>query len=321
MYRVLLIGFLILHSSTSFGFQQPNTSRQTQSVSGDAVIRAAAGDSEIVVTTTSRLAGAIHSLTWNGVEFIDSVDHGRQLQSACSFDCLKSGEYWAECYNPTEAGSRADGAGPTSTSKLLSIHAEGNRLSTKTQMAFWLLPGEDSSGRPALNSKPLSDVTVTKEVILGFEDMSQVIDYRVAFEVPETEHHRHAVFEALTGYMPARFEKFWGLDSSRGELVPLTDGPGEQSLPVILATKDNQYAMGVFSPDQPSNGFEHVGYGRFRFEHEQVTKWNCVFRVSDRERIAAKTYRFRMFVAIGTLEQVRSDLSSLASRNWSDKAR
>ncbi|SVC63015.1 uncharacterized protein METZ01_LOCUS315869, partial [marine metagenome] len=54
-------------------------------VSGDAQIRAKSGSSEIVITTTSRLAGAIHSLTWNGREFIDSADHGRQLQSAANF--------------------------------------------------------------------------------------------------------------------------------------------------------------------------------------------------------------------------------------------
>ena len=53
---------------------------------GDSQIRAKAGPSEIVITTTSRLAGAIHSLTWNGREFIDSADHGRQLQSASNFD-------------------------------------------------------------------------------------------------------------------------------------------------------------------------------------------------------------------------------------------
>src|SRR5438067_1344517 len=42
-------------------------------ISGNSVIRAKAGDSDIVITTTSRLAGAIHSLTWNGKEFIDSL--------------------------------------------------------------------------------------------------------------------------------------------------------------------------------------------------------------------------------------------------------
>ena len=51
-----------------------------------AVIRRRAGPSEIVITTTPRVAGAVHSLTWNGKEFIDSFDHGRQMQSASSFD-------------------------------------------------------------------------------------------------------------------------------------------------------------------------------------------------------------------------------------------
>ena len=53
---------------------------------GDATIRAKAGPSDIVITTTNRVAGAIHSLTWNGKEFVDSADHGRQIQSASNFD-------------------------------------------------------------------------------------------------------------------------------------------------------------------------------------------------------------------------------------------
>lgn len=76
---------------------------------GNAVIRGRAGPSDIVITTTDRVAGTIHSLTWNGKEFIDSTDHGRQLQSAASFNCAKAGDFWPECYNPTEAGSRRPG--------------------------------------------------------------------------------------------------------------------------------------------------------------------------------------------------------------------
>ena len=93
-----------------------------ESPSGNSVIRSPALGSEIVITTTSRLAGAIHSLTWNGREFINSVDHGRQLQSAANFD-LRS-RFTGETFNPTEAGSRNDGAGETSTSRLLHIVAQ-----------------------------------------------------------------------------------------------------------------------------------------------------------------------------------------------------
>ena len=121
-----------------------------QPVSGDAVIRARFADSEIVITTTSRLAGAIHSLTWNGKEFINSADHGRQLQSASNLD-LET-RFSGESFNPTEAGSRHDGAGPTSTSRLLHMIAEGNALQTTSQMAFWLQPGEKSGPNPAKNT-------------------------------------------------------------------------------------------------------------------------------------------------------------------------
>src|SRR4029079_17823932 len=114
---------------------------------GNATIRAPAGGSEIVITTTSRCAGAIHSLTWNGKEFIDSADHGRQLQSASNFDAGKE-PFFPETFNPTAAGSARDGAGKKSTSKLLELRAKNNELATKSLMAFWLRPGEKSQGHP-----------------------------------------------------------------------------------------------------------------------------------------------------------------------------
>lgn len=281
--------------------------------SGDAVIRGKVGSSEIVITTTSRLAGAIHSLTWNDKEFIDSHDHGRQLQSACSFDAGSKEPFWAERYNPTEAGSRNDGAGRTSSSKLSSLRADGNELRTTSQMAFWLAPGQESSGRPALNDQVLSDHILTKQVRIGFKQLANVIEYEVTFNVPKGERHRYAQFEALTGYMPPEFRSFLTFRPLTGKLEPLSDGPGEQQFPVVFATETGSHAMGIYSPDQPSRGYEQAGYGRFRFEREKVVKWNCVFRIRDVESISTGDHRFKMFVAVGTQEDVRQALASLAS--------
>ncbi len=283
-------------------------------VSGDAIIRGRAGSSEIVITTTTRLAGAIHSLTWNGREFIDSHDHGRQLQSASSFDNGRPGPFWSECFNPTEAGSRADGTGPTSTSRLRKLEAEGPDLRTTTQMAFWLAPGEFSSGRAALNSHRLSDHLVSKWVHIGYGKLPHVIAYGVSFEVPPNEPHNYAQFEALTGYMPPDFSRFWRLRQEDGTLEPLSDGPGEQRDPVVLATESGSHAMGIFAPDHSSAGYEPVGYGRFRFAAERVVKWNCVFRIRSKHGIPAGAHRFRMFVAVGTLEDVRRSLFELAEQ-------
>lgn len=258
---------------------------------GDAEIRGGG----IVIKTTTRLAGAIDSLTWGGREFVDSVDHGRQLQSACAFGDGKPG-FHAEGYNPTEAGSRHDGTGATSSSVLLHLKADGNVLETRTRMAFWLRPGESSEGMPARNTKILSDVVLSKRVKIE----GKVLDYRVTFTVPEA--HPYGQYEALTGYMPPEFSVFLVFDPKSGETRPLSDGPGEQPLPVLLSTPSGSHAMGVWSPD-PS-----PGYGRWRFAAEKVVKWNCVFRERD---VKPGDKSFRCRVAVGTREDVVEVLRTL----------
>jgi len=276
---------------------------------GDSVVRGQAGRSEAVLTTTRRLAGAIHSFKWGGREFIDSTDHGRQLQSACSFDNTPAAQ--AETFNPTEAGSRRDHIGPTSTSRLLEIFAEDRRLRTRTRMAFWLAPGERSEGQLARNTTVLSDYEVAKDVRIGFGRWPQVLDYRVTFSVPGTAKHKYAQFEALTGYMPADFERFWQFDSGTRKLGPVRDGPGEIGNPVVLATADGRFAMGIFVPPEPQPGTTGPGYGRWRFKAERVVKWNCVFRVRDAHGIRTGGYSYRMLVPFGTVADVEAML-----REW-----
>ena len=75
----------------------PAPAEPLSTVNGDSVIQAVAGPSEIVIRTSNRTAGAIRSLTWNGMEFIDEADHGRELQSASNFDV--GGDIKGETFN------------------------------------------------------------------------------------------------------------------------------------------------------------------------------------------------------------------------------
>ena len=300
--RLIVVGGILLFGATSAWSDQPEQK-------GESTISAKAGESDIVIQTTSRLAGAIHSLKWNGREFIDSTDHGRQLQSASNFDA--GSPITAETFNPTEAGSRRDGAGATSTSRLLQLITSDGQLQTTSQMAFWLAPGEDSENNLAKNKASLSNHLLIKRVRVGYKNLAHVIQYDVTFVLPIGEHHRHAVFEAVTGYMPAEFDTFRKFNSNSGELEPLDDGPGEQSAPVVLSTSNGLHAMGVYSPDQPSRGFESVGYGRFRFRAEKVVKWNCVFRRDAPDGLPAGDYPFRNFVIVGDLKTVTDSLRAL----------
>ena len=279
-------------------------------IDGDAVVRAPLEESEIVIRTTSRLAGAIDSLTWNGQEFINSFDHGRQLQSASNLDF--GTRMTPESFNPTEAGSRLDGAGATSTSSLLHLIADGDRLQTTNQMAFWLAPGQKSGGiHLAKNTTKLSNHMLTKRVQIGWNDLPNVISYDVTFGLPINEQHRYAQFEVVTGYMPPEFEQFLKYNPESGEFEPLSDGPGEQPWPVVLATVDGRYAMGIYTPNRPGENWTGPGYGRFRFPPQKVVKWNCVFRYRVAEVVPAGDYSFRTFVIVGSREMVRSAMQRL----------
>lgn len=195
----------------------------------------------------------------------------------------------------------SDGAGPKSTSVLLSLKAGKNALETRSRMAFWLRPGEKSSGNPAKNAAALSDHLLAKKVMI----LGHAIEYAVTFTVPQGEGHTYAQFEALTGYMPAEFSRFLAYDAESKAARPLSDGPGEQPKPVILSTPSGSHAMGIYSPQR------FPGYGRWRFEREKVVKWNCVFRVREPKGIAPGDYSYRMFVLVGSLDDVIAGLRKL----------
>jgi hypothetical protein len=220
----------------------------------------------------------------------------------------------AETFNPTEAGSLFDGAGPKSTSVLHALTAKGNVLSTLSQMAFWLRPGEKSGGQLAKNKTALSNHVLKKTVTIGAHGLPHAIGYHVTFTIPKGEVHKHAVFEAVTGYMPPAFSKFWTFDPATQKLAPLSDGPGEQQHPVILSTPDKKHAMGVWSPGLPAKEFKPIGYGRFRFASQKVVKWNCVFRISHPRALRPGDYSFKCYVLVGSLKNVTATMTELHRR-------
>ena len=282
---------------------------QAPAVSGDAELSGTMGGKPLVIRTTSRLAGAIDSVKWDGVEFIDSHDHGRQLQSALNADV--DGVFHVECYNPTEAGSVVDALGPKSTSRLEFLSVKDGVLSTRTRMAYWLAPGMKSGGHLAQNTTLLSNHVLNKKVRIGRPGMDHVLDYKVTFTVPADRPHKFLQFEALTGYMPMAFSEELRFEAKTETLVPLPRQDGEQRDPVVLSTPSGSHAMGIFTPDRPPAGEPPIGYGRFKFEHDQVMKWNCVFRIRQAEPIKPGDYSYQLYVVIGTREDCRRTLAAL----------
>lgn len=285
-------------------------------VSGNASISGAFGGSSIVITTTSRVAGAIHSLTWNGVEFVNSDDHGRQIQSAASFGVNPSTEN--EAYNPTEAGSAADGAGQTSTSVLRYKYVSGNYLETKSQMAFWLAPEtmctSCSPDIPTINTTYTSNHVLNKKVTIGAEGLPNVIKYDVSFTLPNDETHNQCQFEMLTAYMPLNFNKYFYMDFSTGNLVQTGDNASNynaennmyhenSNFPFILSTNDELHALAIYRIG--------AGTGRYHFVNTCM-KLTMATRVT--APVSGATYTFPCYIIVGTLADVQASLMALGSK-------
>lgn len=278
---------------------------------GDLEVAAAAKGSEIRVRTCSKFAGAVCSIVFRGKEHIDFKDAGRLLQSASSFDG------YGECYNPTEGGSERDRFG--SSSALKAARAEGNRISTTTEMAYWLRPGAEypkgcgarKDVKRAVNSEALSPHRLDKQITVGLPGFPNVIEHRVTYHVPKG--FSSATFEASTGYMPKEFSLALFFDPATGTETRAGERQGEQALPVILATPDRRYAMGVYSPQLPQG---KRGYGKFSFP--DVVKWNCVFR---EERVQPGRHSYRCFIPVGTVDEVRETIQRLHAAKGTGRRR
>lgn len=234
----------------------------------------------ITMRSSDHFAGAFDSLVWNGKEFLNNADHGRELQSACAFDDL------GEAYNPTEAGS-----GNGTPSILLARECEGNRLRAQTQMAYW---------KP-VNGVVISNHILTRDVTIGHPAGGNIIQYAVAFHNPEN--HSYGQFEALTGYMPPEFSDIYKWED--GQIQRIETNVEQWDIPGIMSTADGAYAMGCYTN-------QHIGIYTGFVDADVINagcvKWNMVFR---EQPCPAGDYAYQMYVIVGTLEEVRVTMGDL----------
>lgn len=292
---------LELQGSQSFVFQQANPNL------GDLVLQGA----EIQVSTQATFGGACTGITWNGVQFVNDNDHGRQCQTAWTFG-------YGERLNPTEAGSGHDAAGPT-RSVVLAANVSGNTLTTTNHAAFWDPPGTTSPNWggtgtvSALNGSEVSADLFTKTVTVDVGGDPHLI--RWVNEITLFADAPQLVVECPTPYVDARFSAFYTYDPTTQTLAPLDHTPadktgnfppgaavGEQGLPVILATPGGDHAIGVYS------GEANISYGRFDFTAFGTQKSNVVCRRSNVP--GAQPLRLTSYIAVGTLAQVQASLQN-----------
>lgn len=277
----------------------------------------------ISVSTSSRFAGAVSSIKWGGKEYINNWDHGRQLQVNMQF----FNRYC--CYNPYEAGSFEDARSSTSTSKLLSLSASGNRLETTTQMAwnyreFNLNPGPtDYCSDPARwlpvipYAQPLSNYRAHKTVTIGFAGIPNVIEYLVEEFVPERVLKGNNNVTAVVNY---EFNSIRSWDPVSRDYRVIRALSGVDDRIKVVSTADGSYAMGFYGPEllQP---YGDVGVANWWFvaPPDPVTPdptYPCVhIGLVDRYDSfnGPGTKNDRAYLVVGDVNQVNASLAALHS--------
>lgn len=292
---------LIAAAAVAVSVPSEKASAGSQSISTNAN-----GGQIVISASTDRFAGAIESLTYRGVQYVDIADHGRQIQSAIQLDNL------GECLNPNEAGSEADGAKFTSSSVLLSISSSNNVLTTLTRAAYWLAPGQQyptacspaTSISSAQNTTVLSNYRIGRTTRFFGPSIPNLLLMDTTFTVPENR--SAASVEGLTGYLPPSFTTFLTYDRSQRRLTKLFANSSNQqtTTPIIVSLPNGSSAMGVMSNSIPNTTSSNAAYyAYFYFGGSQATaKWSCVF--GEQNLTANSTYTYSCPIAVGTVDEV-----------------
>jgi outer membrane protein W len=237
---------------------------------------------KISITAKKRTAGAIDSLKLNDYEIVNNWDHGRQIQYAMIINGL------GECLNPTEAGSKRDGQGATSTSQVISACSLGtDKFYTKNRPAYWLQQGDKGYCEGGVTQglrDGTSDYTFEKIVDVGYHNIPNVI--RMLFKVTFAEDVDSYQIEVPTGYHKQEFNNFYYVDIKKGELELKDPGPSDPSIAesyyvkglpqnTVPVLSNGTYAIAAYAP----SSFASSVWG-FNFGNGEVstTKWSSAIK-------------------------------------------
>ena len=261
----------------------------------------------ITMTSDARYGGAITSLKFRGKDFVYTGAHGSSLMTAMTFDGF------GECYNPTQGGSRSDATyfgGVEESSKTLSTYMNGNTIYTGTLMGFWMPPGtphpyncgQSLTQKSAVNTTITSTVLLQSNYTFGYDDFMNVMTNDVTINIAED--HTKAGFEPSTIYTPDDLNVGWLINLTTGVLTPAT-AKAEQASEMIIATPNNQYAVGVMS---------RTNTLRYTFFTSATAPWWSKIGVYYRTLSPVKArsaYKFQVQYIFGTLDEVVTTMMAI----------
>ena len=221
---------------------------------GEVLLTLTAGG--VQVQSNAVAGGVTWRWFWNGVQFINNGDFGREIQAAFYYPPT------SQAYNPNEAGDYYHRDNPTTAhgSPLLRFENQGNTQITRTVPLNWdpVAFGGDPD-HPVI----WSQIVLGKDLTLNFNNMGSVAKYTTHLVLPTTTEGGIA---APAIYLRANFNRFWTYDAPSKTLLEVTGqvpsgcNTGHEYFfhssfgGTIISDASGNYAMGVYAVDEAHGG-------------------------------------------------------------------
>lgn len=214
---------------------------------------------QVRVTANLAAGGAISELVWNGKQFVNAYDYGREIQVAVNFRTDGTD-------NPTEGGDQwgcpgFKPAGWAHGSPLLSYNRAGPALQTLTSPLQWR-PQYWGGGE----HNPVRWLgTIGKLVTLDFLGRPNVMQWNTTITLPSLKNY--ADLEIATAYLNSEFSSMYLYDAASDTLNPRSVAVNACNVDslfagaAVLATSDSQYALGIYRSSTPT--LSHFGLCNF----------------------------------------------------------
>ncbi len=238
----------------------------------------------MTLRASSPYGAAVYSLVWQGFEFVNSSDLGREIQTAYQLN----GQ--GENYNPTEAGS--SGAAGNVPSQILSADVTGKIFNSSVYPAFWNKVGGQS----------YSPDTISKRVEIDYNGVINLVRHDVI--IATAQDYNLGYIEGLTGYMVGALEALYALNID-GTVSLVANPPGatyQSTQPLILATADNAKAFGIYSPI-PGYSVMINSYG------SGTNKWDAAWQSKSPWLRGSNSWT--VYYVVGTLADVQAKILAL----------
>lgn len=286
---------------------------------GEVLLSLTAGG--VTVQSNAVAGGSTWRWFWNGLEFINNSDYGRQIQNA--FYPTND-----QNVNPNEAGDLYARATPITAhgSPTIRFENQGNTQYTRAIPLNWVATtfGGDPD-HPVIWDK----MVMGKDLTLNFNNMGSVAQYTSHLIIPTATKGTYA---NPAGYLRSSFNRFWVYAANSQLLTEVTsqmpdgctpESPGYVFTPafggIIMSDASGNNAMGIYGVESAQGGgvmsfvmwqFDCWGDGDAENASDN-TAWSAVYGNGNDVTFPAGESTYNVYIITDTVQNVTAQMDRL----------